>query len=324
MSPAPPRPPDTPAAPPPRARLIAFLALVTGAALVGASPLFVRASEIGPAATAFHRAFLALPLLFLVLALNRARGRRPGVPRLDIKAARGMALAGMFFAGDLAFWHLAILGTTVANATLFATLAPIWVTLFLVLVVRVRLAARYLLGVGLAVAGGGLLVADSLTVRPENLVGDAHGLITGMFLGAYMLSVGRLRGRGFSTLAIMSLGTLSTALFLLPPALLLEDQLFPRSVEGWAILVGLAWSAQALGQGLVAFSLAYLPIGFSATTMILEAVFAALLAWVLLGEALGPWQAAGALAVLAGLLLARRGEGAAPRPDRVRRPGSGP
>ena len=33
------------------------------------------------------------------------------------------------FAGDLFFWHLAILGTTVANATFLATTAPLLVAL---------------------------------------------------------------------------------------------------------------------------------------------------------------------------------------------------
>lgn len=287
--------------------MIAFLALVAGAGLVGASPLFVRASEIGPAATAFHRAFLALPPLLFFLALERRRVRRPPSP-IGPAERRGMALAGFLFAGDLTFWHLAILGTTVANATLFATLAPIWVSLGLFLFFGVRFAPRYLVGVGLAVGGGGLLVLDSLALRPENLVGDIHGVITGAFLGAYMMAVARLRGRGLSTLTIMTVGTLATALFLLPVALALEDTLLPASLEGWAVLVGLAWSAQALGQGLIAYSLAHLRLGFSATTMILEAVFAALFAWLLLGEALGPWQAAGGLAVLAGIALARRGE----------------
>jgi drug/metabolite transporter (DMT)-like permease len=55
--------------------------------------------------------------------------------RLEKRAPRGrgldraVLLAGLFFTGDLFFWHLAILGTTVANATFLATTAPIWVAL---------------------------------------------------------------------------------------------------------------------------------------------------------------------------------------------------
>jgi len=286
----------------------AFICLVIGAMLVGASPVFVRISEIGPIATAFHRAFLALPLLYAFLVISNAAARKKAEPRVpDRGALLGFFIAGALFAGDLAFWHLAILHTTIANATLLATLAPIWVTLGLFLFFKGRFAPRFLIGMAMAVAGGATLVADSVALRPEHLTGDVYGLITGLFFGAYLLTIGRLRGR-FSTARIMFWSTLTTALFLLPVALVMEDQFFPTTLTGWAILIGLAWSAHALGQGLIAYAMAHLPTGFSSATMILEAVFAALLAWVLFSESLGVLQLAGGIAVLIGLVLARRGE----------------
>ena len=45
-------------------------------------------------------------------------------------------LAGLAFAGDLAAWHLSILFTSVANATLEANLASVIVVLFGWLVLR--------------------------------------------------------------------------------------------------------------------------------------------------------------------------------------------
>ena len=47
-----------------------------------------------------------------------ARRRREGVFTL------ATVLAGLCFAGDLFFWHLSVMHTTVANATFFATTAP--------------------------------------------------------------------------------------------------------------------------------------------------------------------------------------------------------
>ena len=40
-----------------------------------------------------------------------------------------MLAAGALFAGDLAFWHLSIVYTTVANATLLSNFAPVFVAL---------------------------------------------------------------------------------------------------------------------------------------------------------------------------------------------------
>ena len=97
----------------------ALLALFAGATGIACSPIFVRLSELGPSATAFHRVFLALPLLWLWLALEpRGRTKAHRTGRSD---GWLLILAGVLFAGDLGVWHWSIAYTSVANATLFAT-----------------------------------------------------------------------------------------------------------------------------------------------------------------------------------------------------------
>lgn len=105
----------------PRQTAIAFAALVIGAFAMGASPIFVRLADVGPYASAFWRCALALPFLAL-WAINEPKEYRASFP-----PDRTVVLSGLFFAGDLFFWHLSILATTVANATFIATMAPIWV-----------------------------------------------------------------------------------------------------------------------------------------------------------------------------------------------------
>ena len=93
-----------------------FAALVVGALAMGISPIFVRLADVGPFASAFWRVTLALPLLWAWLRLAEARRRRP-----TGGSAAPTLLAGLAFAGDLFFWHLSIVTTSVANATFFAT-----------------------------------------------------------------------------------------------------------------------------------------------------------------------------------------------------------
>ena len=101
-----------------------FAALVAGALAMGISPIFVRLADVGPFASAFWRVTLALPLLWAWLKIAEAREPSDGrIGRADI-------FAGLAFAGDLFFWHLSIVTTSVANATFFATCAPIWVVAF--------------------------------------------------------------------------------------------------------------------------------------------------------------------------------------------------
>src|SRR5690349_1094981 len=75
-----------------------LLGLLAGALAIAFSPIFVRLSELGPTATAFHRVALAVPALWLVLALDSRRAR----PRSLTRWQKGMLLiAGIAFSGDL-------------------------------------------------------------------------------------------------------------------------------------------------------------------------------------------------------------------------------
>ena len=81
---------------------------------------------------------------------------------------------------------------------------------------------------------------------------------------------------------------------------------FPR---GWAILIALALVTQILGQGLIAYAFAHLPASLSSVSLLIQPVMAALFAWILFGEAIGPAQFVGGAIVLAGIWLARKGSG---------------
>ena len=97
----------------------AFAALLGGNIALSLGAMLVRLADTGPTASAFWRMTLALPLL-LVFAWRETGGRMPPRPALLIAAA-----AGVFFALDLAAWHLGILQTKVANATLFGNCASL-------------------------------------------------------------------------------------------------------------------------------------------------------------------------------------------------------
>jgi drug/metabolite transporter (DMT)-like permease len=284
---------------------LGLAALLLGAVLVGASPIFVRLSELGPMATAFYRPFLAIPVLALWMAADRRNDpatRRP--------ASRGdylrLLVAGAFFAGDLAFWHLSILHTSVANATLFANFAPIFVTLGAWLLFRHGVTRLYLTGLVLALAGAALLAGGSLADAPGNLLGDFFGVVTAMFLASYILAISRLRA-GFSAATTMTWSSVGTAAVLLPVAWIMGEELIAVTLYGWAMLIGLALLSHAAGQGLIAYALAHLRPGFSSVGLLLEPVAAAVLAWIILLEPVTPWQAAGGAVILWGIVLARRG-----------------
>jgi drug/metabolite transporter (DMT)-like permease len=217
-----------------------------------------------------------------------------------------MLAVGFFFAGDLAVWHWSIVLTSVANATLLANLAPIFVTLAAWLLFSVRPTGVFTAGLAAALTGVALLIGGDFAHSGSALLGDALGVVTARFYAAYQLAVAQLR-RSVSTARIMAQSGTVMAAILLPLAVLSGDTLFPATAGGWAILVGLALVAQVAGQSLIAYAMAHLPATFASVGLLLQPVVAALFAWVLLGERLGVLQFAGAFMVLAGIAVAHRG-----------------
>ena len=288
-------------APSPHARL-AVAALVLGGIAIGGSPIFVRLSEVGPLATAFWRVSLALLPFFLMSRVARQGDETPS----GLRDYLFLALPGVFLAIDLVAWHLSLHMTSVANATLLANLAPVFVTLGSWLIFRIRITPVFLAGLVLALIGIVVLKGGPAAIGGGQLAGDATAITAAFFYACYMLSLGHVRSR-FSTLRIMVWTTFAAAVCMLPIAFVFEGSIVPVTLFGWAMVVGLAFISHVGGQGLVTYALAYLPTAFSSLTLLLQPVVAAILAWILLAEPVGLMQAIGGVIVLLGILVARRG-----------------
>ena len=281
----------------------AFLALCLGAVAMGISPVFVRFAnaDVGPFASAFWRVFLALPVLYAWMRVEDARApsahpRRP--------FATATVLAGLAFSGDLFFWHLSILNTTVANATFFATTAPLFVVLVVWLVLRRRVSRATFAGLGLCLLGGAALIGQSLEVDPARIRGDVFGIATAVFFALYFVFVERARAVTGAARVTFESGVV-TAAVLFVVALAFDSRVLPQTWQGIAALCGMAFISQAGGQGLLAVALGRLPAVFSSLVIFLEAVAAALFGWIILGEALTLAQTLGGLLILLGIWVAR-------------------
>jgi drug/metabolite transporter (DMT)-like permease len=291
---------------------VAFAALTMGAVAMGASPVFVRFAEIGPFASAFWRVALALPLLLAWTAWSLRR--RP--MREMLRFSRPAWAAGLFFAGDLIFWHLAILNTTVANATLLACLAPFWVMLLSRLTIGEAPPPRAFVGLVVCLAGAALLVGSSLSLDPSRVKGDIYGLVTSFFFGLYFLAV-RAGRREMASGQLLFLSSIVTACVLLVAAAIAGGPFLPVTKGGYAALFSLGIISHAGGQGLLAIALGSLTAGFSSLVIFIEAIAAAIFGWAIFSERMGILQLAGSAAILSGIWLARPGS------ERVREPSPG-
>lgn len=286
------------------ANRLALAALLLGGIAIGGSPIFVRLSEVGPMTTAFWRVALAfIPLLVWSKAMpDVKRNARPE----SLADYFWLSMPGIFLAADLAAWHLALHMTSVANATLLANLAPIFVTLGSWAIFRAHVSRIFLIGLATALIGVVVLKGGPAALGDGKLAGDATAAVAAIFYAGYILVIGRLRVR-FSTRTIMIWSTASAAICMLPVSLIFETNLIPLTLFAWAVLAGLAFISHAAGQGMITYALAFLPPAFSSLTLLLQPVVAAALAWFVLSEPIGLMQAIGGVIVILGILVARRG-----------------
>ena len=285
----------------------AFAALVLGSVAMGASPIFVRfaSSDIGPFASAFWRVLIALPILYLWMRLDEAkRGKSPAVQPFG----KFSVYAGLAFTGDLFFWHLSILNTTVANATFFATMTPVFIILITWFIFRQKVALASIAGLIFCLCGGMALIWQTLQVDPSHLRGDFFGICTAFFFSLYFLSVGKARQSGGAARITFELTVVTaSALFVIAilDSFISGTRIIPHTQTGVAAICAMALICHVGGQGLLALSLGRLPPVFSSLVIFLEAIAAALFGWIFLNESLSALQLFGGALILIGIWVAR-------------------
>jgi drug/metabolite transporter (DMT)-like permease len=276
---------------------LAFAALMIANVCLSFGPWLVRLADVGPIAAGFWRLLLAAPLLLLLTWATR----QP-MPRARPRLWAILALAGFFFAADLACWHAGILHTRLANAALFGTSSSLIFPLYGFLIAR-RLPDRYqTTALLLATVGGALLMARSYELSSTNLFGDLLCLGAGLFYAAYLIAIERARG-GLAALPTIALATLFGTVPLLVCAIAFGERIIP---DVWWPLLLLAMSSQVVGQSLMVFAIGYLSPLVVGLTFLLQPIIAAAIGWLAYGERLGAGDIVGAVAIGVALILVRR------------------
>ncbi len=275
---------------------LAFAALLLANVLLSFGPVFVRMSDVGPVAAGFWRIALATPVL---LAVAVGTGWRPAGLSRALWWAIG--IGGLCFAGDLAAWHLGILKTQLANATLFGNSATLFYPIYGFLIARAWPSRTQGFALLLALIGAGLLMGRSMQIAPEHLAGDLLCLLAGILYTAYFATMAKARDT-MAPIPALALSTLASLLPLLIFSILLGEKVMPHD---WTPLVLMALSSQIIGQGLMIYALGQMSPMVIGIALLTQPVLAAAIGWTWYNERLDGIDMIGAVAVAVALVLVR-------------------
>jgi drug/metabolite transporter (DMT)-like permease len=277
------------------------LAALLGAACISFSGIFYRFAEVSPSTGTVYRALFGLPLLALVgYAEHRRFG---GLPSSTIRLA---AIAGVFFAGDVLFWHHSIEAVGVALATVLGNLQVIVVGIVAWLLLGERPSRSTLLALPVVLAGvvliSGAVGADAYGADPA--LGVVLGIVTALCYAGYLLVIRRGLRDPRRPAGPVAAATLFTAM----SASLVGvvggdlDPTPPLSSLGWLAVLGV--TSQSAGYLLIAISLPRLPAVITSIILLAQPVMTVILSIVLLGEAPSTSQLFGVVLVIGGIAAA--------------------
>ena len=280
---------------------LAFIALLLGNIALAFGPLFVRMATdhggIGPLASAFWRLALAAPVLLLL-----TRVTRQPIGRMTPWLWATLVLGGLFFAADLASWHLGILKTKLANATLFGNSTSLIFPIYGFIAARAWPTRSQGVALTLAAAGAILLLGRSYELSAQNMVGDLLCLLAGLLYTFYLIAIDRAR----STLMPWPVLTLSTIFGIVPLlvfAMAFGERIIPTD---WTAPVLLALFSQIIGQGLLVFAMGHVRPLIVGLALLSQPIVAATIGFVAYGETVTTPDLIGAAAIGVAIILVRR------------------
>lgn len=241
--------------------------LFLGAALISLSPVWVKLVSVSPTTSGFYRVAFGAIALVLYLLLRRRSLKFPLV-------MWGMlAIASVFFALDLWFWHRSINYIGPGLSTLLANFQVFIMTIAGFVLYRQRPNSSQLIAIPLALAGLALIVGlDWADLPADYRLGVVFGLLTAVAYAGYLLMIRAARSRADHSLPVREIAVVSifVSLLLAISAGIEGESLAIRSWEdaGWLLAYGLL--SHSLGMIFIASSLPHVTTAQAGLALLLQ------------------------------------------------------
>jgi drug/metabolite transporter (DMT)-like permease len=253
-----------------------YVALVIGVSALSLTGIFVRWADAPGTVTAAYRMGVA------ALALTPF-------------ALRGISK-------EIKSLNTAIGLTRIANCTLLNNIAPLWVSLFALLVWREKLKKWFWIGLIFTLGGTVIILSADFIKHPQLGFGDGLAFLSSLFYAGYFL-IAQIGRKHFSVLHFAWLANLVSAVLLVAYNLIQGIPLTGYPTRTLLVFLAVGLISQAIGYSSIAYALGHLPASIVSPTMVTQIVLTSLLAIPLNGEALSIPQIIGGIAVIGGIVL---------------------
>lgn len=296
-------------------KLFVTLAILGGILAVSTSSIFIRfAQQDAPSlVVAAYRLTLA-SLILAPLALTRYRPELRALTRTEILLG---LLSGFFLALHFATWISSLEYTTVASSVVLVTTTPLWVALLSPLILREANGKTVIIGMILALLGGGIVgVSDSCTwqnglvcpplatfIRGDAFFGDFLALCGAWMAAGYIMIGRRLRAK-MSLIPYIFVVYGMAAIVLLVILGLSGESAIGYAPVTYLLLLLLALVPQLIGHSTFNWALRFLPASLVSITLLGEPIGSTILAYLMLREAPTPLKITGAILILGGIYVA--------------------
>lgn len=228
------------------------LRLFIGAALISLSPVWVKLVDVPPSTSGFYRVLFGSAALIIYLLVARKR------ITLSRRAWFMLAVAALFFALDLWFWHRSIYYVGPGLSTLLANFQ-----VFIMMIAGVVLLKQFprpiqVLAVPMALLGLGLIVGLDWNNLPDDYrLGVIFGLLTAVAYAGYLLSLRQARQNSPYRVPAREMAVISIICTVMMAAIVLgegESLAIPSYPDfGWLVAYGVL--SHSLGGLFIASSL---------------------------------------------------------------------
>jgi drug/metabolite transporter (DMT)-like permease len=211
-------------------------------------------------------------------------------------------LSGFFLGLHFVTFYQAIKLTSIANATLLATTAPMFLLLVELFVFKRKFKQIVIIGFVFALAGTVIITVFNSSMESGSEIGKLYGLSAALCIALVYLLANKIRAKT-STVSYTRLLYLIAAIFLFVIAFANGENIFALNKADYLWLLALGIIPTILGHNLLYYGIKFKPPTTIASIPLGEPIIASIFAWMIFLEKVPAITLAGGVLILFGVYL---------------------